>query len=138
MTQQFVRAAGLMTAVLTIVFAAPAQVSSPLSISGKVTDPQSNPVANIRVLLFDPQGASAGEAITDKNGQFAFIVELPGIYELKVNAPGFEQVNQSVEVEAGAPARADVHLGKLAEKQESITVTADVKDSSVLFPDPAP
>ena len=119
------------------VSAIPQENHVPRIISGKVTDPQANPVSSLRVLLFGPQGAAAGDATTDKNGIFLFHVGLPGAYTLKVNAPGFEQVTQSVQTGTSPTTVADIHLGRISEKQESITVTADVKESSILFPDPA-
>ncbi|MBV8811836.1 MAG: carboxypeptidase regulatory-like domain-containing protein [Acidobacteriaceae bacterium] len=107
------------------------------SVSGTVTDPQTHPVSGLRVLLFNSQGAAAGDVTTDEDGAFSFHVAVPGAYTLKVNVLGFEQVTQSVQVTDTTPAVADVRLGRLAEKQESITVTADVRDSTLLFPDPA-
>ncbi len=106
-------------------------------VTGRVLDPQSEPVAGLRVLLFGPRRAAAGYAVTDEKGRFSFSVRHAGSYTVKVNAPGFQQVSEKIEVHPGAPTIADIHLGKLAAKQESITVTADVKDSNILFPDPA-
>ncbi|MBV9081437.1 MAG: carboxypeptidase regulatory-like domain-containing protein, partial [Acidobacteriaceae bacterium] len=111
--------------------------SAPLAISGRVTDPQNHPVPDLRVFLFDQAGATAGDATTDKNGSFTFHVHSPGTYTVKINAPGFEQVTKSVRVTGTTPVLAGVQLGSVAQKQESITVTADVKDSTLLFPDPA-
>ncbi len=118
-------------------FAMAGQVSSTLVVSGHVTDPQCNPIASLRVRVFAENRNAAGEQLTDKDGYFRILVDLPGTYTLQVGAPGFQQVTRSVQVMAGQPAIADVQLGKIAEKRESIAVTADVKDASILFPDPA-
>jgi hypothetical protein len=106
-------------------------------ISGTVTDPQAKPASNLRVLLFGPQGAAAGDTMTDGTGLFSFRVPLTGFYTLKVSAPPFEQVTRSVQVGDAPTVNLDIHLGRLSKKQELITVTADVKESSILFPDPA-
>lgn len=115
-----------------------AQASLPLlTIDGSVADPQGKPVSALRVLLFDPHGAFAGDVTTDQNGMFGFRVRLIGAYALKVNAPGFKEVTQSVKVTGKVPATLNVHLGAVAEREESITVTADLRDSTLLFPDPS-
>ncbi|HEX4810838.1 MAG TPA: carboxypeptidase-like regulatory domain-containing protein [Bryobacteraceae bacterium] len=113
------------------------QASSALLVSGRVTDPQSNPVAHVRVQLFNPNQILAGEQATDTAGHCGIPVAAPGSYTLKISALGFQQVTRSVQVIVDQPVIADVQLGSLTEKQESITVTADVKDANILFPDPA-
>lgn len=106
--------------------------------SGQITDPQSKPVADLRVRLITPnrQGASR-EQTTDKNGHFEFHVALLGTYTLKVSAPGFQELTKSIFVSSEDSVGADVQLGSLTARQESITVTADVKEANILFPDPA-
>lgn len=113
------------------------QVSMDVIVSGQVIDPQSNPVANLRVQICDQNGTLIGEQVTDRDGLFRFSLPSPGTYTIRVSAPGFQQVSRTVHVAAGEPVIANVQLGNIAEKLESITVTANVKDTSVLFPDPA-
>ncbi len=138
----FARVLTLVSVIFFPAIAAYAQVSSASGsafwiVLGSVTDPQSNPVAEVRVLLRNPQGGEAGNSVTNRNGQFTFTVQSAGTYILEISAPGFQQVSQTILVKNGSPSVADVRLGNLAANQESITVTADLKDSSVLFLDPA-
>ncbi len=64
--------------------------------------------------------ADARETHTDSKGRFQFHVSGPGNYAVRVHAANFDEV-----------------LRLEAQRQEQVTVTADVKDSNVLFPDPA-
>ena len=115
-----------------------AQTSANISVSGHITDPQGQPVAGMRVQWIAPNGEGAARDVSsDKDGQFQFDVSLLGTYTLTVSAPGFQQISKKFAVtSAAAPLTVDVQLGSLSTKQESITVTADVKESNVLFPDP--
>ncbi len=116
----------------------PAQTTTDIAVSGQITDPQSKPVADLRVQLITPNGQGASrEQTTDKNGHFEFHIVLLGTYTLKVSAPGFQEVTKNIVVSSENPVAADVQLGNLTAKQESVTVTADVKEANVLFPDPA-
>ncbi len=130
---------GLMLEAGTAAQSVSAQQTNPAGIlvSGRITDPQANSVSSLRVRLLDPAGDPVNEQTTDKDGRFAFTVAAIGTYTLDVAAPGFQELTRLIYITSTAPVSADVQLGKLAEKQESITVTADVKESSVLFPDPA-
>src|SRR5207302_628261 len=75
--------------------------------------------------------------MTDDSGYFEFPVTSPGIYTLKASVADFQEVTRSIQVTTGDATIAEIVLGTLAIKQESITVTADVKDRNVLSPDPA-
>ena len=106
-------------------------------ISGTITDPQSKPVNNLRVQLLTTTGDLIAAKTTGDHGQFTFTVPRSGTYTLKVSAPNFQQVTRSVKAVADKFVTVNIQLGDLAEKRDSITVTADVKDSNILYPDPA-
>jgi hypothetical protein len=114
------------------------QTTVGILVSGQIKDPQSQPVADLRVQLIAPnrRGASK-EQTTDKNGHFEFHVVSPDDYTLKVIAPGFQELTKRVMVSSEEPVNVDIQLGGLSTKQESITVTAHAKEANVLFPDPA-
>ena len=115
-----------------------AQTTAEIVVSGQIIDPASKPVGNLRVQLIEPNEQSAWhEQVTDKDGHFEFHVDLLGNYTLKLNAPGFQEITKSVKITSAAPMTVDVQLGALSTKQESITIIADVKETSILFPDPA-
>lgn len=106
-------------------------------ISGDITDPQSKPVSNLRVQLLTTTGDLIAAKTTGDHGQFTFTLPRSGTYTLKVNARNFQQITRNIRVIADKTVTANIQLGNLAEKQDSITVTADVKDSNILYPDPA-
>ncbi len=107
------------------------------TISGIVTDPQSKPAPDLQLLLLDPSGSNAGRTTTDRNGRFSFDVDQVGTYTLQVSAPGFQQILRKVTTNNDGRALANIRLGSVSEKQESITVAADIKDADLLFPDPS-
>jgi hypothetical protein len=107
-----------------------------VEISGEVTDPQSNPVANARVTFSDPRTGDIRETSTDTDGHFALRATY-GAYTVKVTAAGFQDVIRTLDISSTGQAVVNIQLGGIAQKRESVTVVADVKESSILFPDPA-
>src|SRR4051812_20746619 len=102
---------------------------------GQLTDPQSNPVTTADVMLTEPGTARVWAVHTDRTGHFALQPPGKGPYVLKVNAPGFQPVMKSIDVEA-ASTQVDVQLPAVAQRQDRINVVADVEETSILFPDP--
>jgi hypothetical protein len=115
--------------------AAPALAQGP-DISGTVTDPQGNVVANVTVSLVADDGKPLRKITTRNNGQFTFAEVLPGKYSLKVIVAGFDAANQPLLVRDGEPLTANVQL-KLATAKEEVRVSTDVLDVNVMTPDPA-
>ncbi len=114
-----------------------AQRNGASTLSGHVTDPQMRPVARLRVQLTPPLGDSSQVQITGDDGGFTSMFSRPGIYRLSVSAPGFTDITQWVDVFPDlSPVIADLQFNSLAGRQESITVTSDLKKSNILFPDP--
>lgn len=99
------------------------------TISGHLSDPQEHAVPGAPVRL-----SRARETRTDDGGNFSFADVASGDYTLEIEGAGFQPIHRGLTV------KADLHLDlrcELALQPQSVTVTADVKDSSVLFPDPA-
>ncbi len=122
-----------------ICFLAPVMMAQNVrfTISGRVSDPQGNPVANATVQLVGLHRELPKRESTDENGHFEFSVVFSGIYTLTASAASFQDVTQSIHVNPGVLTVADIHLNALTVKQESIKVVADMEERSVLSPDPA-
>ncbi len=106
-------------------------------LSGQVHDPQKGAVPDVRVQLLEPDGQQL-LTITDAEGHFKFQLSSAGTYTLRVSAPAFAEVSKTVEVAPGInQLQSDIALGALSAHQESITVTADTREGTILFPDPS-
>jgi Carboxypeptidase regulatory-like domain len=106
-------------------------------LSGHVLDPQSNAVPAAYVAIQQQSdGAALVTAQTDGRGDFLVAVPAAGLYTVKANAPGFQDVAKTLNVQ-GARTAITIQLLSVAARQDSISVMADVKEATVLFPDPA-
>jgi hypothetical protein len=105
-----------------------------ISLSGTVTDPQSRPVARATVALFSG-AVKIAAAETDAGGRFQVTAPARGAYKILVTARGFGEIARSVTI--GAPQTFELQFSNVASQSEQVTVTADVKDSNILNPDPA-
>jgi len=106
------------------------------TISGRLSDPQGRAVAQTAVRLRSPD-AAAQETRTDDEGRFSFAGMAPGNYTLELQCAGFADLRQTVRVQDSL--QLDVRLD-LAAQSQVVDVTAhlgNIKDASVLFPDPA-
>ncbi len=105
-------------------------------VSGLLSDPQLHVVASVPVTLTEQRTGKTWIIQTDRTGHFTFQAPAPGPYTLKANAPGFQDAVQTVNIQ-GSPTLVNLQLGAVAPKRESLTVVADVKETNILFPDPA-
>jgi hypothetical protein len=106
------------------------------SIEGRVTDQQGNGISRAQVSLANSEDRRVQEALTSDEGQFCFGDVQPGKYVLTVLATGFEPTNRIVVAGGSHAVTMDIEL-KIAQRQQAVTVTADVKEGNVLAPDPA-
>ena len=123
--------------VLAGIFALPNSASAQgVSIQGHVTDPQGNVVIHAAVTLASSENKIVQRTLTGNEGLFSFIGIAAGKYTLKLVVTGFEPVSQSVLVGGTEPLTVGIEL-KITPKQQTVTVTADIKEGNVLAPDPA-
>jgi iron complex outermembrane receptor protein/vitamin B12 transporter len=93
------------------------------AVVGSVVDPLGATIAGASVALVR-DGEEAGRATTDARGSFAFADVLPGRYQIRAAAPGFE-TRTSAQVFVGSSARVmvDVTLA-IGPLQQDVVVTA--------------
>jgi Carboxypeptidase regulatory-like domain len=107
-----------------------------LLLQGQVTDPKGNALPRAEVSLADSAGKSIQKASTGSEGQFSFRGIFAGEYLLTVVAAGFEPATRTIIVNDSTTAPINVQL-KIARARQSVTVTTDVTETTVLAPDPA-
>ena len=93
------------------------------SISGKVSDAQSLPVARATVRLKSVSTGTTRSVSTDANGIFYAPALLPDDYKITTEASGFAPVVQVLHVEVGEKLAVDVPL-KVGRVKEGVQVTA--------------
>jgi hypothetical protein len=103
---------------------AAAQVRTTGEIHGVVSDPSGNVVPGAQVDLTDVSTGITKSAKTETDGAFLFLNLLPGKYQLKVTAQGFQvAIYSDVVVDAGR--RTDLPVGlKVGQLTETVEVTA--------------
>ncbi len=111
-------------------------VAQSVRIQGIVTDPQGIAIVHAAVSLTKTDERSVQETLTSNEGQFYFANLEPGKYELKVAVSGFEPVTRNFLVGDTQSLIVRIQL-KIAIDQQTVTVTADVKEGDILAPDPA-
>jgi hypothetical protein len=105
-------------------------------IQGHVTDPRGNTVPHAEVSLTNAESKEVRQAATTDEGQFSFSDINPGEYTLKAVFAGFEPATRAIAISDPKFLTIDIQL-KIAQKQQRVTVTADVTARTVLAPDPA-
>jgi hypothetical protein len=106
------------------------------SLSGQLTDPQGKPVAGARLALTG-RDSNPVESLCGARGQFVFSSLADGTYQLSATAEGFVEVKETVHVHAGEARTVDLQFSRLAQRTDTVNVTADVTDIDVQSPDPA-
>lgn len=107
------------------------------SLSGRLTDPAGGLVPGAAIRLVHLADSSLNETLTDSQGQF-FLANLnPGEYRLTAEFPGFAPVTRTLTLGDKQGYTEKIQFVGFAQKQESVSVTADVNEIDVLSPDPA-
>jgi hypothetical protein len=120
-----------------ILFAALSLQASTGGVAGTVSDPQGKPVRDAKVTLVSNRDSTAQETKSDEEGKFRFTTLPPGIYGLVATASGFADVSRTVNIADGGALTMNLQFDRFASRREAVTITADVKDSGILNPDPA-
>jgi hypothetical protein len=107
------------------------------SVSGQVTDPQGKPVADAKIAAVQKRDSRTQETRSDSEGRFAFSALPAGEYKFVGTAPGFVNVSQKINLADGEASMVNLQFDRLASRNETVTVTADVKQVDILSPDPA-
>jgi hypothetical protein len=93
---------------------------------GNVTDPQQARVVGATVSISNPATGFSTETKTDERGNYDIRNLLPGVYDIKITAPGFSSFEaKNIPIEANNIARVDAPL-KIGAVSEIITVGAEV------------
>ncbi|HWB84381.1 MAG TPA: carboxypeptidase-like regulatory domain-containing protein [Bryobacteraceae bacterium] len=93
-------------------------------IVGTVTDPAKAVVPNASVMVMNQATNQTYSATTNQTGGYVITPLDPGVYSVRVTAPGFQTaVIDKLEVLVGQSARADVML-RIGESSTSVEVTA--------------
>ena len=106
------------------------------SVQGRVTDPQGNGISRTDLILTSASGKEVERALTDGDGAYAFQGVDAGGYTLRALATGFEPIAREVQIKDGKHLVVDIAL-KIRSDQQTVRVTADVKEANILSPDPA-
>ena len=107
-----------------------------VTLRGQVADPQGNAILHATVRLTNTKDNKVQQTSSGGEGQFSFSGIVTGKYTLGVAVEGFEPFTQTVLVDDTQPLPIDIQL-KIAPKQQTVTVTADVTQGTILAPDPA-
>ncbi len=100
------------------------------TIRGKVLDPQDRPVPNALVKAVDGLGREKAKATTSATGDY--VLTVPNMtLALVADSPGFEAVSSALREMRGGDQEIELHFGKLAKAELSLTVTERVVEPTV-------
>jgi len=109
--------------ILTVfLFSFTAQGASPLSVSGRVSDPSSASLAGARVLLYHQNGSLASVTAADDSGVYKLTVIAPGNYWLTAHHAGFADARPERVTLRDEPVERHLQLA-LGAVETQITVT---------------
>ena len=95
---------------------------------GTVTDQTGGVIAGANVSVVDVQRGVSRTLVTDDSGDYSAPSLIPGQYELRVEAAGFNKFNrQNITIEVGQELRVDASLTPGSQTQ-TVTVTESVPD----------
>jgi outer membrane receptor protein involved in Fe transport len=95
------------------------------SLQGTVSDPSGAVIANATVEIVNVETGVARNLVTDDGGRWREPILLPGEYQIRVTAPGFQTlVRKGVHLDVGQDAVVDLRL-ELGSTQTEISVAAE-------------
>jgi hypothetical protein len=92
------------------------------TIKGTVSDPTGAVLPGASITIHNPVTGLQRNAVSDSAGNFIFQNVPPNPYHLTVTAPGFQNLNQDVDVRSSVPIVLNVKL-QVGESNTSITIT---------------
>lgn len=103
--------------------------------TGQVFDSRGNPIASATITVTIAKSDARQRTVTDHEGRFRISVASGIQYSVRAEAPGFEPVVRHFDSGTNGQ-RIEILLTKIKGSSESITVTANVNETSVTSPDP--
>src|SRR5207244_1478603 len=95
------------------------------TLTGTVTDPVGAVVPAAKVTARNSQTAALFETVTTETGNYTLALLPLGVYDLTVQAAGFNKITQQgIRIQVAQTARIDIAL-QLGSTNQSVTVTAD-------------
>ena len=105
------------------------------SIAGRVFDPQGKPIVGAVVVLTERETQARTRAVTDAEGRFQFPdAAVPGS-TVRAEAVGFHGADRVIPFDKSVGSF-DIQLTRIVGAAESVTVTANVNETSITLPDP--
>ena len=93
-------------------------------VRGTVTDENGAPVANAALVARNTETGFTQATSTSAGGGYNLALA-PGTYEIRIEAPGFEPVTQTIRALVGQNLDLDIQISRTTRVTETVTVTAD-------------
>lgn len=106
-------------------------------VTGTVTDPQRNVVADATVRISRRANSVRRETRTDAAGHFSFSGLDGGEYQVSAESAGFAALTRTILLPSDGEQILNLQFSGIASQTDSVTVTAAVPDVGVFEPDPA-
>src|SRR5215469_6580401 len=123
-SQRFCLLLRLATSWLAVAFLLSTSAAEPAYLSGKILDPQGEPVTKAHVKLRNPAAVVIGETTSDTQGNFAMEGLAPGPYKLRAESESFVTVVQDISVTEGEMKQITLQLQQLVSVLQVITVVS--------------
>lgn len=125
---------------ISVLFAPVAVLANDFTIFGRVADSQGKPISSASVQLIPQSHRQKQQTNTDDSGHFAIKVTTntnrTQTFDLIVKAPSFLPYSQAINA-ASSAGDLQIQLSPLADRVDTVVVTADINQFDVLSPDPA-
>src|SRR5947209_8553830 len=116
-----------LSAAILLLIALPAWSQSTIStgsIQGTITDPNAAVVANAKITITNKATGREVKATSSSSGTFSSGPLVPGDYEMKVEAPGFQTAVSAIPVQVGVTSTGNIRL-TIGKASEIIEVTSN-------------
>ncbi len=114
---------------LLLAVSVPARATVFATVRGVVHDPEHRPISGAQITLQSANSAFTLHATSGANGQFEITNAPIGVYQLKVEAPGFANVSQTLTLASGTNLVLHIPM-PVAQAVESVRVTSGETNST--------